>query len=164
MGSFLSDTFFKSFSSKYVYVVGSLSCISPVYTVQCTMYMFSLSHACDQLLWINGCTHSFLLRGGPDTSSKFIKGSQQWESRGARNVSICPNLARTAAIEVRFSINFAVVFDFIYFRFRPSKAKWIGNVLPNRWNAVNYLQRFFFWINFICCVICVWSNPTIQTI
>jgi hypothetical protein len=32
-------------------------------------------------------------------------------------------LARTAAIEVRFSLNFAVVFDFIYFRFRPSKAK-----------------------------------------
>jgi hypothetical protein len=32
-------------------------------------------------------------------------------------------LARTAAIEVRFSINFAVFFDFIYFRFRPSKEK-----------------------------------------
>jgi hypothetical protein len=38
-------------------------------------------------------------------------------------VSICPNSARTAAMEVRFSINFAVVFDFIYFRFCPSKAK-----------------------------------------
>ncbi len=59
-------------------------------------------------------------------------------------MSICPNLARTVAIEVRFSINLAVVFDFIYFRFRPSKAKWIGNVLPNRQNAENYLQRFFF--------------------
>jgi hypothetical protein len=33
LGSFLSDTFFKSFSSKYVYVEGSLSRISPVYTV-----------------------------------------------------------------------------------------------------------------------------------
>ena len=39
------------------------------------------------------------------------------------NVSNGPNLSRTAAIEVRFSLNFAVVFDFTYFRFRPSKAK-----------------------------------------
>jgi hypothetical protein len=38
-------------------------------------------------------------------------------------VSNCPNLARTAAIDVLFSINFAVVFDFMYFRFCPSKAK-----------------------------------------
>jgi hypothetical protein len=44
------------------------------------------------------------------------------------NMSNCPNLARTAAIEVRFSLNFAVFFDFTYFRFRPSKAKWIGIV------------------------------------
>ena len=58
-------------------------------------------------------------------------------------MSNCPNLARTVAIGVRFSLNFSVVFDFIYFRFRPSKAKWIGNVLPNRLNAANYLQRFF---------------------
>ncbi len=42
-------------------------------------------------------------------------------------------------------INFAVVFDFMYFRFRPSKAKWIGDVLTNRQNATNYLQRFFIW-------------------
>jgi hypothetical protein len=61
-----------------------------------------------------------------------LKGSRQWESRGVWNVSNCPNLARTTAIEVRFSLNFAVVFDFTYFPFRPSKAKWIGNVLPNR--------------------------------
>jgi hypothetical protein len=52
-----------------------------------------------------------------------IKGSRQSESRGVRNVSICPNLSRTSAIGVLFSINFAVIFDFIYFRFRPSKAK-----------------------------------------
>jgi hypothetical protein len=44
-------------------------------------------------------------------------------SRWVRNVSLCPNLARTAAIEVRFCLNFAVVFDLIYFHFRPSKAK-----------------------------------------
>jgi hypothetical protein len=46
-------------------------------------------------------------------------------------VSNCPNLARTAAIEVGFSLNFAVIFDFIYFRFRPCKAKSIGNVQPS---------------------------------
>ena len=71
-----------------------------------------------------------------------FKGSRQPESRGVRNVLICPNLSRTAAIDVLFSINFAVVFDFMYFRFRPSKAKWIGDVLTNRQNAANYLQRF----------------------
>jgi len=30
-------------------------------------------------------------------------------------VSVCPNLAQTAAIDVLFSLNFAVVFDFMYF-------------------------------------------------
>ncbi len=34
-----------------------------------------------------------------------------------------PNLSRTVAIDVLFSINSAVVFDFMYFRFCPSKAK-----------------------------------------
>jgi hypothetical protein len=39
-----------------------------------------------------------------------LKGSRQPESRGVRNVSICPILSRTAAIDVLFSINFAVIF------------------------------------------------------
>jgi hypothetical protein len=52
-----------------------------------------------------------------------LKGSRPPESRGVGNVSTCPNFARTVAINVLFSINFAVVFDFIYFRYRPSKAK-----------------------------------------
>jgi hypothetical protein len=34
-----------------------------------------------------------------------------------------------------FFINLAVIFDFMYFRFRPSKAKSIGNVLTNKQNA-----------------------------
>jgi hypothetical protein len=34
-------------------------------------------------------------------------------------------------MEVCLPFNFAVVFDFMYFRFRPSKAKSIGNV-PSR--------------------------------
>ncbi len=41
-------------------------------------------------------------------------------------MSFCPNLARTAAIEVHFSLNFAVVFDFIYFRFRPTTDSFSG--------------------------------------
>ncbi len=45
------------------------------------------------------------------------------------------NMSLTAAIDVLFSVNFAVVFDFMYFRFRPSKAQYIGIVLPNRQNA-----------------------------
>ncbi len=52
-------------------------------------------------------------------------------------------MSRTAAIDVLFSINFAVVFDFMYFRFRPIKAKWIGIVLPNRWNATTRSMFFF---------------------
>jgi hypothetical protein len=54
------------------------------------------------------------------------------------------NMSRTAAIDVLFTFNFAVVFDFIYFRFRPSKAKSIGNVLTNRKRAANFLLRFLF--------------------
>jgi hypothetical protein len=42
------------------------------------------------------------------------------------------NMSLTAAIDVLVSLNFAVVFDFMYFRFRPSKAKSIGNVLTDR--------------------------------
>jgi hypothetical protein len=45
-----------------------------------------------------------------------------------------------AAIDVLFSVNFAF-FDFMYFRFRPSKAKSIGNVLPNRQNAAKRAQE-----------------------
>ncbi len=48
------------------------------------------------------------------------------------------NMSLTAAIDVLFSLNFAVVFDFMYLRFRSSKAKSIGNVLTNRQNAANF--------------------------
>ncbi len=93
-----------------------------------------------------------------------LKGSRQPESRGVGNVSICPNFARTAAIDVLFSINFAVVFDFIYFRFRPSKAKWIGNVLPDRRNAAIRSMFIFLLYNTHCllthqsvCVLKQWA-------
>ncbi len=33
------------------------------------------------------------------------------------------NMSLTAAIDVLFSVNFAVVFDFMYFRFRPTLKK-----------------------------------------
>jgi hypothetical protein len=46
-------------------------------------------------------------------------------------------MSLTMAIYVLFSLNFAVVFDFMYFRFRPSKAKSIGNVPMNRQNVAN---------------------------
>jgi hypothetical protein len=71
----------------------------------------------------------------------FLKGSRQRERRGVGNVSNGPNLSRTVAIDVLFSINSAVVFDFMYFRFRPSKAKSIGNVLTNRQNAAKRVQE-----------------------
>ncbi len=45
------------------------------------------------------------------------------------------NWSGTVAIKVCFPFNFPVVSDFMYFRFRLSKAKSIGNVLTNRQNA-----------------------------
>ena len=51
------------------------------------------------------------------------------------------NMSLTAAIDVLFSVNFPVVFDFMYFCFRPSKAKSMGNVLPNRQNAAKRDQE-----------------------
>jgi hypothetical protein len=75
-------------------------------------------------------------------------------------VPICPNLARTTAIEVRFSINFAVGFNFTYFRFRPSNAKWIGDVLPNRRNTTirsmffsSFIMRIAYWCTESVCVL-----------
>jgi hypothetical protein len=51
------------------------------------------------------------------------------------------NMSLIAAIDVLFSVNFAVVFDFMYFHFRPSKAKSIGNVPTNRQNAAKRVQE-----------------------
>ncbi len=90
-----------------------------------------------------------------------LKGSRQWEHRWVRNVSICPNLARTAAIEVRFSINFAVVFDdFNVFPCPPSKPKLIGDVPMNRQNAAarrifffSFVPRSAYWRNESSCII-----------
>ncbi len=45
------------------------------------------------------------------------------------------NMSLTAAIDVLFSLNFAVVFDFNVFPFAPSKPKLIGDVPMNRQNA-----------------------------
>jgi hypothetical protein len=53
-------------------------------------------------------------------------------------------LSGTAAIDVLFSINFAVVFDIMYFRFHPSKAKRLGDVLTNGQNAANTCSVSFF--------------------
>ncbi len=58
------------------------------------------------------------------------------------------NRSRTAAIKVCLPFNFAVVFDFMYFRFRPSKAKSMGNVITDRQNAAN------------CSSLCVLSCAT----
>jgi hypothetical protein len=51
------------------------------------------------------------------------------------------NISLTAAIDVLFSVNFDVVFNFMYFRFRPSKAKSIGTVMS--WRIGKTRQRGF---------------------
>jgi hypothetical protein len=45
------------------------------------------------------------------------------EGGGVKKVANDRNWPETAAIEVCLPYNFAVVFDFIYFHFRPSKEK-----------------------------------------
>ena len=83
------------------------------------------------------------------------------------------NMSLTAAIEVLFSLNFAVVFDSKYFRFRPSKAKSIGNVLTKRQNAANCSSPrnlkggffgffFFFMYDTQHCFICLPSDTTVS--
>ncbi len=76
----------------------------------------------------------------------WFKGSRQRERRGFGKVSNICNMSRTAAIDVLFSFNFTVVFDFIYFRFHPSKAKWIATVLTNRRNPAIRSMFFFSFI------------------
>jgi hypothetical protein len=58
--------------------------------------------------------------------------------------------SQTVAIEVCFPFNFAVIFDFSHFRFRPSKAKSIGNVLTNRQSAALRFMVFFSFYNGHC--------------
>jgi hypothetical protein len=72
MVSFLSDAFFKSFSSKCTYRQQQWRPL--MYSLPNIRYMFSCGSHTHRLLWINGysCTHAFLLRGGPNTSFKFI--------------------------------------------------------------------------------------------
>jgi hypothetical protein len=83
-----------------------------------------------------GWSHRDLICG-PNYLIKVVNN----EKEGGSGMSNGPNLSRTAAIDVLFSINSAVVFDFMYFRFRPSKAKSIGNVLTNRQNAAKRVQE-----------------------
>jgi hypothetical protein len=51
-----------------------------------------------------------------------FKGSRR-ERGGVKKVANDRNWPQTAAIEVCLPYNLAVVFDFIYFRFRPNKEK-----------------------------------------
>ncbi len=78
MDSFLSDTFFKSFSSKYVYVEAATTTtapslvLSPVYTVHVLtpMYVISCFEETEKRLQLYKC---FLtVRRSKRTSSKFI--------------------------------------------------------------------------------------------
>ncbi len=60
------------------------------------------------------------------------------------------NGSQTMAIEVCFSFNFAVVFDFSIFPVSPSKAKSIGDVLTNRQKAATWYLVFFLFYNANC--------------
>jgi hypothetical protein len=60
------------------------------------------------------------------------------------------NGSRTLAIEVCFSFNFVVVFDFNLFPVPPSKAKSIGDVLTNRQNAATWYLVFLLFYNVHC--------------
>ncbi len=64
--------------------------------------------------------------------------------KGIEKMANVRNRSRTMAIEVCFSFNFAVVFDFNLFLVLPSKAKAIGYVLMNRQNTTIISTWFFF--------------------
>ncbi len=70
-------------------------------------------------------------------------GSGRWHTFGTYR-------SQTVAMEVCFPFKFAIVFDFIHFRFRPSKAKSIGNVLTNRQSAALGSMIFFLLYNAHC--------------
>jgi hypothetical protein len=60
------------------------------------------------------------------------------------------NESRTMAMEVCFSFNFVVVFDFNLFPVPPSKAKSIGDVLMYRQNAATWYLFFSLFYNAHC--------------
>jgi hypothetical protein len=62
--------------------------------------------------------------------------------RGAEKMANIRNGSRTVAIEVCFSINFAVVFDFQLFPVPPSKGKSMGDVLTNRQTTATWYMFF----------------------
>ncbi len=70
----------------------------------------------------------------PHSVLKVVGNEKEWGSGRCQTFTI---LYVSAAIDVLFSLNFAVVFDFIYFHFRPRKAKSIGDVLTNRQNVAH---------------------------
>ncbi len=56
-------------------------------------------------------------------STSYLKVVGNEKVGGVGKMPNVHNMCLTVAIDVLFSVNFAVVFDFMYFRFRPSKAK-----------------------------------------
>jgi hypothetical protein len=60
------------------------------------------------------------------------------------------NGSGTIAIEVCFSFNFAVVFDFNLFPVPSRKAKSIGDVLTHGQNAATWYLFFFLFYNAHC--------------
>jgi hypothetical protein len=72
---------------------------------------------------LNGLSYEIDLKSVEKLTDLGLKGSRQREKRGFGKVSNIRNMSQTAAIDVLFSFNFTVVFDFMYFRFRPGKAK-----------------------------------------
>jgi hypothetical protein len=60
------------------------------------------------------------------------------------------NGSRTMAIEVCFSFNFVVAFNFNLFSVPPNKAKTIGDVLTNRQNAATWYLVFILFYKTHC--------------
>jgi hypothetical protein len=77
-----------------------------------------------------------------------VVGNQKVGGSGmCQSVPICLGPRRSMFFSLS---NFAVIFDFIYVRFCPSKAKWIVNVIPNRRNAAIRSMFFFLLYNEHC--------------
>ncbi len=70
------------------------------------------------------CVHTYVWFSSTTVPLRlFLKVVGNEKEGGVKTVANDRNWPQTAVIEVCLHNNFAVVFDFIYFRFRPSKAK-----------------------------------------
>ncbi len=85
--------------------------------------------------------HNFLLLSTVHVPFKLVCNEK---TGGVGKVAYVRYRSRTLAIKVCLSFNFAVVFNYNVFPFRPRKSKLVGDVLMGRQNVATMYMFFFF--------------------